>query len=1116
MYAPCDRRDEEKGFYTMETSAPDGFDEVVVSFAEDSDYGDSVERLLADFGLKDYKKWKQEQVIRMPSRITFDIFPGPLPVPNALMNQSNWQFKYTKLTIFNGLMQVNNVALAKLCEWQDLNDDICDAINKELPPQGSLILWFLGRDARGQMILPGSLARLGSVLTDFTFIGDSLIDISALSGLERLDSLSLFMYRSPLTDLSPLSCLAGLERLDLSGCISLTDLSALAGLTGLKTLKLSKCGSLTDLSGLAGLAGLETLHLSECESLADLSGLAGLTGLKTLKLSDCKALTDVSGLAGLTGLKTLNLSECKALTDVSGLAGISGLQSLSLEKCDALTDLSALAGLAGLETLSMVKCDAISDLSPLAGLTGLKSLRRDDCCDITDLSPLGGLTGLRSLTLDYCYSSTHLCFLAGITGLETFKVESCHALTDLAGFAGLTGLRTLSLGYCPVLTDLSALAGLTGLKTLNLPRCEALTDISPLAGLAGLERLDLSGCTSLTDLSGLAGLTGLKTLNLPRCEALTYISPLAGLAGLETLNLSDCKALTNVSGLAGLASLITLNLSDCKALTDISGLAGLASLITLNLSDCKVLTDVSGLAGLAGLETLDLSECEALTDLLPLAGLSRLRTLNLSGCKKVPDLTPLAGLPCLKSLNLWGCRSLTELTPLNCIAGLEYRDTGGHDVRVPATAVESPAAKGNQPHGAMFDSTAQAFVTGKSRSIDLGNGVMLDMAWIPPGTFMMGSPASGNGCYNDDPQHRMEISDGYWIGAFAVTLEQWHAVMGANNTPGSVQATRRIVARISWHDCQAFIRKLSEMAAVGVHASAGAFRLPTEAEWEYACRAGTTGDYAVATDDLVREGDDKNRVTGQAKPNAWGLWDMHQSVQEWCLDWYGDYSEEASKDPLGGGVDWERVVRGGWSAARGSARPRHKSGITCMRLAFGPPPPGAGMMTEARFTRIFVTDHVKDVILNGSVSKVWNKVFRCIFDILEYHGYCPEDMPHDVDSDISEIFTRRYASPYSHLFKAISFANYGEYADEYPCLTAVDVSCYFSEGDYCTDDDCLGFVVRYLCSALNVQDYIDHAEESVIVRYSADPEFLRAMLCWLLVEFETVYRRMDKEECESD
>ncbi len=199
----------------------------------------------------------------------------------------------------------------------------------------------------------------------------------------------------------------------------------------------------------------------------------------------------------------------------------------------------------------------------------------------------------------------------------------------------------------------------------------------------------------------------------------------------------------------------------------------------------------------------------------------------------------------------------------------------------------------------------------KELTLDLGNAATIKLALIPAGKFMRGSPDSEQGrAKKEGPQDEVTISKPLYMGVTEVTQAQYEAVMGKN--PSQFRGATNPVDMVSWNDATEFCKKLSEKTRQTV-------RLPTEAEWEYACRAGTAtafsfGDADSALSDYAwykaNSGDTPHPV-GQKKPNAWGLYDMHGNVWEWCADWYGDYPKGAATDPQGPASGKYRVLRGG-------------------------------------------------------------------------------------------------------------------------------------------------------------------------------------------------------------
>jgi formylglycine-generating enzyme required for sulfatase activity len=204
---------------------------------------------------------------------------------------------------------------------------------------------------------------------------------------------------------------------------------------------------------------------------------------------------------------------------------------------------------------------------------------------------------------------------------------------------------------------------------------------------------------------------------------------------------------------------------------------------------------------------------------------------------------------------------------------------------------------------------AQEVKPGKAEVIDLGKDVKLEMVLVPAGKFKMGSPASEKRRKTNETQHEVTLTKPFYMGKYEVTQEEWQAVMGKNPSIRT-KGARLPVTDVSWNDCQEFIKKLNANTK-------GGYRLPTEAEWEYACRAGTTtaysfGDKITPKDASYEDSEITNPVAvGSYKPNAFGLYDMHGNVWEWCEDWYGDYSTGAVIDPKGPAMGEDRVLRGG-------------------------------------------------------------------------------------------------------------------------------------------------------------------------------------------------------------
>ncbi len=242
---------------------------------------------------------------------------------------------------------------------------------------------------------------------------------------------------------------------------------------------------------------------------------------------------------------------------------------------------------------------------------------------------------------------------------------------------------------------------------------------------------------------------------------------------------------------------------------------------------------------------------------------------------------------------------------------------------------------------------------GKYLGIGLGNGQTMKLMRIPSGKFLMGSKTSKS----ESPLHWVTMPHNFYLGACEVTQEQWQAVMG--NNPSTMKGPRRPVDHVSWYDATEFCRRLSKKTGK-------VFRLPSEAEREYACRAGTRTRFSFGNSDKFlykyanycdlsntngfkwqdkkhRDGHDKTANVGSFKPNAYGLYDMHGNLWEWCSDWYGNYSSRSVTNPLGPSRGKYRVYRGGgwnntaWvcrSANRYRDKPTTRNSLVGFRIVY--------------------------------------------------------------------------------------------------------------------------------------------------------------------------------------
>lgn len=257
------------------------------------------------------------------------------------------------------------------------------------------------------------------------------------------------------------------------------------------------------------------------------------------------------------------------------------------------------------------------------------------------------------------------------------------------------------------------------------------------------------------------------------------------------------------------------------------------------------------------------------------------------------------------------------------------------------------SASNNQGEGEDLKKTEDKSGVGdiKTETIMLPGDVPLEMIWIPSGTFMMGAHDEELACDHDEsPQHKVTITSGFWIGKYELTKKQWVAIMESTPWSGKGQVSKddnSPAVFVSWTDVRLFINKLNRLFEDKTSQKDKEFRLPTEAEWEYACRAGTTtpfhtgglisttqanydgrGTYGSGQKGVYRR---KTSPVGSFGPNRWGLYDMHGNVFEWCQNFYSLYPDGSVTDPAGPLTGEERVLRGGdWNNPPANCRSGHR------------------------------------------------------------------------------------------------------------------------------------------------------------------------------------------------
>ncbi|MDB6027170.1 MAG: hypothetical protein JWM68_3393 [Verrucomicrobiales bacterium] len=656
----------------------------------------------------------------------------------------------------------------------------------------------------------------------------------------------------------------------------------------------------------------------------------------------------IEGLKTARNLSLLNL-RLNHLTNFALPAELTNLTVLDVS-LNGMTTCSFPNGLSNLVALSL-EGNALTNVTLPIGFKKLNSLDLNNN-QITSFSMPSNFTSLLELDLGFNLL-TNYSLPAGLTNLDAFLIAG-NPLTNLTLPAGLTALTVLNASQNQ-LTKLTLPAGMTNLIGLHL-FFNQLTNLSLPNDLRNLDVLDLD-FNRFTNLNLPSNLTRLGSLKA-RDNLLTSFNLPTDVRALTFLDIGENR-LTNVHLPTGLNRLEFLRLSGNTNLTSLILPVGMTNLIGLFLR-FNGLTNLTLPPDLSHLIQIDVLG-NKLMDLTVPAGLTNLATLIVSGNQLTnltlpPDMTQLTTL--VMDGNPIAELILSETLAANFTDLIGIMRTQG--IVVYTYPVEAQLIRVRQPIGAFqFSVTGPPGVYSVLTSADLatwsdllvltnrvGSLVLTDgtahlvsrkfyrtrrqssptnMVFIPPNSFKMGSPTNElDRSTNEGPQTTVTLSRGFWIGKYEVTQGEYVSIMNTNPSffPGDLN---RAVSSVSWFDATNYCAKLTQRdLAAGRIPTGSKYRLPTEAEWECAARAGTSTRFSYGDDPVyvglpdyawgASSGSPTVHPVGQKLPNAWGLYDMAGNVWEWCQDWFGTLPGGVQTNPTG-----PASSPGGWKVMRGGA-----------------------------------------------------------------------------------------------------------------------------------------------------------------------------------------------------
>ena len=476
----------------------------------------------------------------------------------------------------------------------------------------------------------------------------------------------------------------------------------------------------------------------------------------------------------------------------------------------------------------------------------------------------------------------------GVKKIGSSAFCKCTALTSVRISFTVDEIREFAFFGCTELEEVTLPASVKSIGNSAFAECAKLKDLRIPSSVTSLGDSAFEGCTNLLSVQIPSSVTSIGDSACAGCTSLTSVQIPSSVTSIGDSVCAGCTSLTSVQIPSSVTSIGDSAFEGCTNLLSVQIPSSVTSIGNSAFAGCTSLSSVQIPSSVTSIGILAFARCGNLTSVTIPASVSMIGNDAFSDC---PHLT------------IFGTKgSAAEM----------YANSNGHHFQD------------------MNDS-------GK-RMVKTVDGIEYAFRWCPPGTFLMGSPEDEPGRYDNETQHSVTLTRGFWMLETEVTQAMWQSVMGTD--PSHFKGAQNPVECVSWTECDEFCDKLS--SKLGLTLS-----LPTEEQWEYACRAGTTTAYSFGSSLNGQEANcngnypcgtstkgpylEKTVPVKSYAPNAWGLYDMHGNVMEWCQDWYDSdyYAESPMSDPTGPSSGPYRVFRGGsWSDYAQGCRSSCRNGDT--------------------------------------------------------------------------------------------------------------------------------------------------------------------------------------------
>jgi formylglycine-generating enzyme required for sulfatase activity len=559
----------------------------------------------------------------------------------------------------------------------------------------------------------------------------------------------------------------------------------------------------------------------------------------------------------------------------------------------------------------------------------------EGCTSLTSVTIPDSVNSIWSFTFHGCTGLTSVTIPNSVTSIGYYAFEGCTGLSSITIPDSVTSIEQSTFRDCTRLTSVTIPDSVTKIEMAAFWGCTGLINVTIGNGVASIGSHAFRDCTSLTSVTIPDSVTNIEWMAFYGCTKLSLkiSSGVMSISGWNLANVGRLAAI-EVDSLNPFYSSVGGVLYDKNQTTVILCPRGIVGSVTVPSSVTSIAGEAFKDCGLQVVYFLGDAPAHA-DDAFANTPATLFYVAGSSGWEST-----LAGRPTVSWSGLFGAQSLEMYAGLTIIGevGKVYSIKYVTDLTDPADSDWRCLEYLRLPASPYLWADKSAPATGKRFYRAVAMEPPENMVFIPPGTFRMGSPETEVDRWSwEVPQTAVTISRGFWMGKYEVTQGEYLEVMG--NNPSWFNAVRlewwdekeidygtdltRPVEQVSWDDAVAYCAALTERERLaGRIAPNSVYRLPTEAEWEYACRGWTSTQFSYGDDPeytnltnyawYYHNSDWQTHPVGQKLPNPWGLYDMHGNVWEWCQDWFSEYSGGVAVDPQGPDTGSYRVIRSGY------------------------------------------------------------------------------------------------------------------------------------------------------------------------------------------------------------